>query len=379
MKVLVLSTVHRWNEPRLFHKVACTLAREHEVILCAIGDGEERTVDNVLVRQIGTWRSRYDRLQLWRRARREILRIKPDVIHFHSPELALILLPVALFTRKKLIFDVHEDPVGGYAERKWIPKPLKGITKLVLPLLFRMSPRVFDTVILAEDSYIPHFLQRDNVHVIHNYAIIPDPDVPFRDHYRDFNPQKELRLVYFGQLTVQRGAWQMIEMAKILLRSFPSLHLDLIGEVQPRSLSDELERAASELGGAVRLHGFVEFNQAVASLQQAHLGLVPLQPHPNFMGSFSTKFFDYMTYGLPFVVTDMPFWRRFVEENPCGVVADTAKPEGFAETVIQLVQDTEKLRDLSHHGYRLVRDKFRWEAERLLQIYRDLESSKEDS
>jgi len=101
---------------------------------------------------------------------------------------------------------------------------------------------------------------------------------------------------------------------------------------------------------------------------------VPLLPDPNHEDSMATKFYDYMIYGLPFVASNLPHWQTFIEQNPAGICAEPSAARLFAEAIARLARTPENLRELSRNGYRLVREKFRWDAEgeRLLQIYRNL-------
>lgn len=374
MKILILSTVHNWNDPRIFHKQACTLAKEHDVVLLAVGEGPEQTVDKVRIKLLGTWEKQSDRPRLWMRAYREIFRLKPDVIHFHDPELALILLPLALISNKRIVCDVHEHPSGGYGKRPWIPKFLQKWIGGFFYRLLKSTPYILDAVLLAEDSYLSHFPRKKNVHLMHNYALLPSPDVEYFDRYAVFNPQDELRLIYVGCLMEYRGAFEMVEMVEKLAERYPGITLDLIGRGQPRSIEDRLQEEAARLNGKIHLHGYIDWRNVDPFLRKAHLGLIPLKPDPNLVGSFATKFFDYMMYGLPFVASDFPVWCKFIEENPAGVNADASDPDQFVEAIISLVESPERLRELSRNGYRLVREKFLWrnEGERLLQIYRDI-------
>jgi len=160
-----------------------------------------------------------------------------------------------------------------------------------------------------------------------------------------------------------------------LAAEYPGLTLDLVGEALPPALDDRLREAAEQSQGRIRLHGYVDYSKAVSLLRQAHLGLVPLHPDPNHEGSLATKFFDYMIYSLPFVASDLPHWRTFLDDNPAGVYADAMDAKRFARAVADLIAAPDKLRALSRAGYRLVRERFRWdrEGERLLKIYRDFQ------
>lgn len=363
MKILILSTVHRWNDPRIFHKQACTLAKKHDVTLVAIGEGPERVVNGVKVRLIGTWKSRKDRIKLWLPAYREIFRSRADAVHFHDPELALLMIPFALLGNKKLVYDVHEDPSGGYGGRSWIPKWIRKPVAFCVSRLLKWSPHIYDHVLLAEESYARSFPERKNVHIVRNYPIIPEPDFPFTDRYIGFDPHKELRILYLGQLIVERGALKMLEMAEMLAKIYPNFWLDLVGEALPQTLDAKMKEAAARSDGHIRLHGYVDFKITSPLMQQAHLGLVPLLPNPNYIGSLATKFYDYMTYGLPFVASNFPLWERFIAENPCGVTADPTDPSSFVEAICELVESPEKLRKFSEDGYHLVRQKYSWQKE----------------
>jgi glycosyltransferase involved in cell wall biosynthesis len=371
MRILILSTVHRWNDPRIFHKQACTLAKQHEVVLAAVDDGRERIQDNVEIRPLGVWKTRWDRPRLWLRALGEIRRSRAEVVHFHDPELALLLLPCALFGRKKFICDVHEHPRAAIRGRTWLPAIVRSTAANFFSRLLRWSPFFYDAVLLAEESYAPLFPARANVHIIRNFALIPTPDFPFFDRYRSFDPAREFRLLYIGSLTEDRGLMQMIEMLEIVKQVFPDVRLDLAGKIRPPDLEKRIAELSKQPRARITLHGYLDLRELSQLLKLAHIGLIPLQPHPNFEASLSTKFFDYMVFGLPCLASDFPLWRRFFRENPAGLTADVTQPERIAEAVIRLAKSPDQLRSFSENGYRLAREKFNWdqEGEALLRIY----------
>ncbi|TKJ40647.1 hypothetical protein CEE37_06700 [candidate division LCP-89 bacterium B3_LCP] len=371
MKVLILTTVHRWNDPRVFHKQACTLARQHEVTLAAVDSGPERDVDGVHLKPLGIWKTRFDRPKLWWKAYITILKSKADIVHFHDPELALILLPYALVGNKKLVCDIHEHPTAAIGGRQWIPKIIRKATAFLFGKIITLAPNFFDEVILAEDSYIEHFSQRSNIHVIKNFAILPSPDLPYTERYDQFDPAESLRLIYIGSVVEERGALIMAEALLKLLQRFPGTSLDLIGKVRPPELEIKLKEIANRTGNKLRLHGYLDLIEAGEILQKAHIGLIPLQPHPNFEGSFATKFYDYMTYGLPIIATDFPIWKRFLAENSCGIAIDATEPDQLVSAITELAEQPDQLEAFSKSGYAAVREKYSWEdeGEKLLDLY----------
>ncbi|MBU0517578.1 glycosyltransferase family 4 protein [bacterium] len=375
MKILNLSTVHRWNDPRIFYKIASSLADRHEVVHAAVGDGEVRQVQGVTVKPLGVWHSRWDRPKLWWRAYREMLRSEYDVIHFHDPELALLLIPYALLGNKKLICDIHEHPEAAIGGREWIPRPIRKAVATAFSLLLRKTPYLYDKVILAEERYAPLFPTRVNVHIVLNHALIPQPDVELPDRYRDFDPEKELRLIYVGSIVGDRGGRKLAEMMTHVWKSYPQATLDLVGMIRPDSLERDLNKIANASDKRIRLHGFVDFLKARTLMQRAHIGMIPLLPNPNYTVSIATKFFDYMIYGLPCVASNFPLWEEFLRETQCGITADPTHSEALADAVVNLAGDKQKLLQCSETGYRQVRERFSWkgQAEKLFRIYKDIQ------
>ncbi|MCX6640293.1 MAG: glycosyltransferase [bacterium] len=374
MKVLILSTVHRWNDPRILHKEACTLAAEHEIIHAATGDVIFHELHGVQLQPLGNWRTRCDRPKLWLKAYWKIIRTRPDVIHFHDPELALLLIPLAFLGNARLICDIHEHPFAGISTRHWIPKALRKPVAALFSALLRSTPHLYDHVILAEESYLPLFPPKPNVHLIRNYTLLPKPEIPLVDRYTGFDPYKSLRLLYVGTITAQRGAMVMLQLWEALQKKYPNTTLDLVGDVFPAELEQELLDAAARSKGAIKLHPFQDLFGLSEIINQAHLGLIPLQPNPNYLESIATKFFDYMTYGLPCLASNFPLWQQFLTENACGIAGDPTDPQAMAEAIIGLVEHPAKLTTMSQLGYRFVREKYSWdqEAERLLEIYRSI-------
>jgi len=371
MKILNLSTVHRWNDPRIYYKIAVSLARDHEVVHAAVDGGDVREIQGIKVSPLGKWESRWDRPRLWIKAYREILNGDYDAVHFHDPELAFLLIPYALLGNKKLVCDIHEHPKAAIGGREWIPKPFRSLTASMFSCLLRSSPFIYDDVILAEERYAALFPKRDNVQVILNHALIPEPDFSLPDRFSAYDPDKKLRLIYVGSIVEDRGGRVLVEMMPHIWKRHPEATLDLVGKIRPDSLKRELTNAAEQSSGRIKLHGFLDFNQAAELMQAAHIGLIPLQPHPNHTVSVVTKFFDYMIYGLPCVTSDFPLWSDFLRETPCGVTADPTNAEVFARAVADLASDKASLLNYSETGYKLVREKYSWkqQEEKLLKIY----------
>jgi len=128
MKVCMLSSVHSADDIRIVEKEARSLAAlGHAVTVVARlpgprdpGDIEFKLIDVPTV-------SRWKRPWVNGRAAVALARsTRPDVVHFHDPE----LIPLALMLKSHgcaVIYDVHEDVPADIYSKTWIPSLLRPI------------------------------------------------------------------------------------------------------------------------------------------------------------------------------------------------------------------------------------------------------------
>ena len=106
MRIVQLTTVHRWDDVRIYHKISRTLADAgHDVhmVAPAPGAGERPDPGHITMHWLPPSGSRPARLLNAWRAVGAVRRARPDVGHFHDPE----LMPTAL-----LLLDSSTLPTG---------------------------------------------------------------------------------------------------------------------------------------------------------------------------------------------------------------------------------------------------------------------------
>ncbi|MEM0488465.1 MAG: glycosyltransferase family 4 protein [Candidatus Bathyarchaeia archaeon] len=364
-KVCILTTVHPVFDTRIFHKEAKTLARAgYGVTLIAQHDKDE-VVDGVKIIALPKPRNRFTRIfGLTWRAFILALRQRAAVYHFHDPELLPIGLLLKLFTRAKVIYDVHEDVPKQILTKHWLPAPLRRPLAMLLNVVEKLSARAMDAVVVATEGIDQKFLGLNPV-VVHNY---PDlgmfPASPGAPREGD-----EKVLVYVGGISRLRGAIEMVR-ALEYLDHIGNLHLNLIGKFEPPSLEKELQ----ELPGyrRVRFIGWLQPLEVYEYLKGADIGLVCLHPEPRFVVAWPVKLFEYMAAGLPVVASNFPLWREIVEGNQCGLCVDPLDPKAIAQAIEYLITHPEEARKMGERGRRAVEERYNWEREvqKLLALYR---------
>ena len=132
-KILMASSVHPWNDVRIYYKEAQSLAKFADVRLIAVRNRASSQVPNDRVAveflpvngfQPGNGESIFLRLKRVGMVMRSVLNGKYDVFHFHDPE----LIPAGWLAKlrgKDVVYDIHEDYPAQILGKHWINKFLR--------------------------------------------------------------------------------------------------------------------------------------------------------------------------------------------------------------------------------------------------------------
>lgn len=357
-KVFIASSVHKWDDPRIFHREAKSLAKRFDVCLMAIADFNLKEVDNIQIFGLPR-RKRYARFLNWWALLHNALRSHADVYHFHDPELILFGIILKILG-KRVIYDIHEDYPKAIMSKTWIPKRLRRIVASIFNWFEKAASRWFDYNITVTEDIAKNFA-KSKIAVVKNYPLYEQ---------RDSNGKKqknEIWVVYIGGLALIRGIKEMIE-AAALFDSSCSIRLKLAGNFIPSTLEDEIRAIA---GPNVDILGFLDYRSIYELLMQSDIGLVCLHPVPNYVTSLPLKLFEYMSCALPVIASDFPYWKEIIESNRCGITVNPLKAEEIVEAVNYLAIHPEIREEMGMNGYRAYKERYNWNIEenKLFDVY----------
>ena len=150
------------------------------------------------------------------------------------------------------------------------------------------------------------------------------------------------------------------------------VRLMLAGSFTPGELEEELNRLPAWM--QVEYLGWLSRPSIAELLHNSRIGIVVLQPIPNYVESQPIKLYEYMSAGLPVIASDFPLWRRIVDEAECGLLVDPLDPKAIAGAIQWLLEHSEQAEAMGRRGQEAVREKYNWDAEskKLLAFYEDL-------
>lgn len=368
-RVAIVSSVHRWNDTRIFIKQATSLsANGYDVVLVGIGKRQTPFLSGgVLVYPLPR-RARHLRWMNWIAILRIIVSERPRVIHIHDPELFPLVLLLRI-TGCKAVCDVHEDFSKQILDKEWIPSIFRTGLSRAVESVEKFLPRLADAVILAEDSYARNFPRIANVTVVRNFPVLPPENK--KDYHSDV-----FRMTYVGDVRKVRGIAEYVAISAQLVRRGIPTELWVIGSFANPSEEQEIRGMIETLGmeKRVRLFGRRPPEELPALLEQCDVGLALLHPIGNYQESYPTKMFEYMAAGLPVIASRFALWERVLVGNDCGCVVDPLNPDEATRAALEYWNSPDLRERHGQNGRRAVEESYHWDVDlrRLLDLYATL-------
>ncbi len=290
----------------------------------------------------------FDALLVWT-AFKTARRLKPDIIHAHLHEGALIGRLLSAVTGAPLVFDYqgsltaemldhHFVRAGG--KREWFWRTLEHTIDR-LPRAILTSSRHSANLLRAE--FGP---QADRV------VALPDSvDTDFFRPRTDADqaeiaalkaqwgiPSDRLVLVYLGLLAHYQGTGHILEAAQQVIAAQPNAHFLMMGYPGV----DEYRAQAVQQGSAdhVTFTGRVPYEDAARYLRLGDVALAPKLSLTEGAG----KILNYMACGLPTVAFDTPQAREYMAQS--GTYAERDNTAALAERMIGLLADADQRQTL---------------------------------
>lgn len=316
--------------------------------------------------------NRYKRFQYAKIAINNILAQKPQIIHFHDPELIVSMLKVKKKQRNvKIIFDCHEDSISHIILKKYIPRLLKPSVRKILSMYFKRAALEFDAIITADDEVSNMFKSWGaKPTVLYNF---PPKDIYNKAPEWNF-ADRAYDLIYPGS-TPQYHLETMFNIASELKkrgRRTKWLILTQFAFIDKLWIQNKLKE--------LDIEGFFDFKQLVplpelpTYLRMAKVGIIPLPDTPKFHKNIPSKLFDFFLAGLPVVLSDLPPSKKFIEGFDIALTVKAGDINAYASAIHHLLDSQSRMPEMGKRARELALQNYTWETQlkRLVGLYASL-------
>ncbi|MBU9712944.1 glycosyltransferase [Evansella tamaricis] len=366
-KVVHLTTVHHPLDPRIYYKQCLSLKNAGYDVTLIATEGQEVIKESIIkVISLKKYRNRFQRMivstiDAYKKARK----INADFYHIHDPE----LLPVAWVLKKKgniVIYDIHEDYETSINQKEYIPKLVRKVTAKMYSFLEKALSTKFE-LCLAEKYYQEKYPK--GVCIL-NYPLLNEKLI---NHQPVTNPV-ESKVIYTGNITVDRGA--------LIHAKLPLIHEDLSVEMIgkcPQQLANKMFEIVEDKKNHISIEGIGHFvpkdvieEKYVNTRWLAGIALFP--PTEHYMKKELTKFFEYMSAGIPILCSDFPIWKGFVEKYNCGIAVNPNDKEEIKDAIQYLLENENEALQMGNNGKEAVVMTLNWKIEeaKLITWYEEL-------
>ena len=362
LKVCHITSAHPRYDIRILTKECISLAdAKYDVSLIVADDKPDEVINGVKIYSVGKPLSRKYRMHKTPQIiYAKIATLKPDIVHFHDPE--LMFLGIKLARHKfKVIYDVHEDLPKQVMNKHWLPKFIRPFISLVVRQIERYCAKNIVGIITATPIIEDRFrTYNSNTRAVCNYPLL-----------RELNPSNDIawdtrqnRICYIGSISKTRGIIPLVESLAI-----SKIVLDLAGIFSGDVTLDELKSLSG--GEYINYLGILDRQQIIALLQKVKIGMVTLLPTPSYVESLPIKMFEYMLSGIPVIASNFPLWDSIIAHYNCGVLVDPTDKIAIANACNELLANDEAAKLMGERGKNVVKQSFNWEAEKdkLLAFY----------
>lgn len=311
----------------------------------------------------------------------EGLRFRPDIIHGHMHEGALIGGVLAKLLRVPLVFDFQGGLTAEMVDHKflnpngriypWVYGLEKRICNFFPQAIFTSSLRA--ARLLTEQFQVP----THRIHPLPDCADTArfDPSLFSQEAKQALRQQLGIPLdrpvvAYLGLLTDYQGIPHILETAVLFKQTNQNAHFLIMGYPNV----EKYRTIAHHLGVAdiVTFTGKVPYRDAPYFLSLGDVAIAPKMSDTEGSG----KVLNYMAMAQPVVAYDSAVHREYMAE--WGAYVPSGDVKAFAETIMGLLQDPQKRGCLGHHLRNHAIRHYSWQAaaHQMTTVYCQLTSPK---
>jgi glycosyltransferase involved in cell wall biosynthesis len=288
-----------------------------------------------------------------------------QLIHVHNiPDFLVFAALIPKLMGAKVILDIHDIVPELYATK--FQKAGKGLVLKALAFVERLSAAFSDHVIISNHIWQKRIIQRSvrkgKCSVIMNY---PDERIFFR-RQKKCNDGKFI-MIYPGSLNRHQGLDLAIQAFSLIKDAMPQAEFHIYGS------GGELENLrkfaeSSNVKDWVSFKPPLSMDKIAEVMADADLGVVPKRDDAFGGEAFSTKIFEFMTLGVPVLVSATRIDRYYFNESVVRFF-DPGSVVALASSMLELSRNPELCKKLSEKASDFI-EGFCWSKKR--RDYTDL-------
>lgn len=304
-----------------------------------------------------------------------------DVLHIHDMRIAGTVFSINKKWNLPVVLDLHDnypEVMKAYPHLNKFPGK-----QLISPKIWRQKEQFFiekaDRIITVSPEFVNSIKNRL---IAHHEKVFLVPNTVRKEFYTQFQLmpsvierfKKNFVLLYIGDTGLRRGLEFAIRALPDLAKKIPNIKLVIVGTSSADKTLQQLVTGL-QVGKYVSFEGWQPPATFPSYIKAAAIGISPLIRSKQHDMAYANKLFQYMSLGLPVLVSEATAQKRIVEKNHCGWIHKDKDSSNFATKVIEAYTDNGTYRNFAKNAADFVHNNYNWEvtAKKLVCLYNELE------
>ena len=307
-----------------------------------------------------------------------------DILHVHDMVVADAVLVANKKFQRPVILDLHENRpeiMKLYPHLQTFPGKFLISTKKWKKKEEELVKKVDRVIVVTKESK-NELRKRTDVDADKIVVVANTVKQSFYKEYKtEFSIIEKYKnkfvLLYLGDTGLRRGLLTAIEAVGVLAEDKvmkEQLKLVIVGQ---NSTDSVLKQKVKELGleTVVDFEGWQDVSLFPSYLLAAHVGISPLHKNLHHDTTYANKLFQYMSFAIPLLVSDVVAQKNLIDEVDCGLVHGDRNVQEMVDGILILYNDPAKAHKMGQHGKQFIEKEFSWErvSENLKDLYLDFE------
>ena len=346
MKVCHITSMHDWDDDRIYQRACLGLARESiKVFLIATKPNILPTDSPIHFKWI---KARSGIKRRWYSSKdcvAKAIALQADIYHFHDPDLLPHILRIKQrLPKAKIIYDIHENYAGRF--KNWglpvfLGKFFRAYEKHIISKL--------DGFTVVSESMLDLFKGSKTLSIIirNSTDINRLSDVKIKK----IKKNKVFTIYTSGTNSSSRNCLETVKSLKYINLPDIKFNMLFVGKYAKGIKNDMLDQAKlDKTSHLLNLEGMLPWEENFKRTAKAYCGCVFYQDNANNRVGIPNRLFEYMYCGIPVVASDFPELRRIIEETKCGIIVDSEDPKSIAEGFMYLLTNQDEANEMGKRG-----------------------------
>ena len=320
MKRIVLASILKpVDDTRMYEKFALTLSKTYEMHI--IGKASTQQIAKGDIYRLPIVGIKRTRIMAGIRFFKHILRLKPNIIIVHTPELLAYVCLYQLFWKVKIIYDVRENYWANIIYQPHYAIPLKYLLAGLVRVLEWSAKPLINHFILAEKCYrqeLP-FLSK-NITILENKLSGYTPC--------GMKGNKKLgtavRFIMMGNLSSVYGIYQALSFFRQWIEAGYKGELLLVGIYATHAISQKIRHLQKRYTNIQVIGGdcLVPHQLLLSHLLRADCALLPYVANKSTTHCIPTKLYECSALAVPMLIQKNPYWESLANIDEAALFID---------------------------------------------------------